>query len=54
MMYLKDMDKFLSDSISYLNKMTNRIKNFVNKTEVNAGGRPDKVGGDGGMNEKGS
>lgn len=48
MMYLKDMDKFLSDSISYLNKMTNRIKNFVNKTNVNAGGTPSKVGGGGG------
>lgn len=45
LMYLKDMDKFLSDSISYLNKMTNRIKNFVNKTNVNAGGAPSKVGG---------
>lgn len=53
LMYLKDMDKFLSDSISYLNKMTNRIKNFVNKSNVNAGGAPDKVGGGAGGDEKG-
>lgn len=52
MMYLKDMDKFLSDSISYLNKMTDRIKNFVNKNDANAGGKPDKIGGGGG-DEKG-
>lgn len=44
-LYLKDMDKFLNDSIKYLNKMTNRIKNFVNKTNVTPGGTPPPIPG---------
>jgi len=45
-MYLKDMDKFLIDSIKYLNKMTDRIKKFVNKTELKASGTPERFGED--------
>lgn len=37
-LHLKDMDVFLNDSIKYLNKMTNRIKNFVNKANITPAG----------------
>lgn len=43
-LYLKDMDVFLNESIKYLNKMTSRIKNYINKTNLTVGGAPGKVG----------
>jgi len=44
-LYLKDMDVFLNDSIKYLNKMTNRIKNFVNKSNITPAGNVQNAPG---------